>query len=202
LQGYFGEVFAGLVAEHYSPFNVDGWVVPAFLFRFHAVAFQQLEAAIPQGRPPTDIPGRTGDDCLAFLRNRAGEIVSVLYCEAKCTTSHRTDLIADAHEKVSSAAIVDVLQVIEVLRDNDSALAAEWVDRLRRFRIAMQDGRVDRRDLVCYVCGQHPVRQQSWMSSTEPHASYTADRHLEVAEVHVTDVASKVQAVYAREAWS
>src|SRR5258708_27178695 len=43
LKGYFGEVFAGLIAEHCAPFGEKTWKVPAFLFRFHDVAFQHLE---------------------------------------------------------------------------------------------------------------------------------------------------------------
>src|SRR5690348_6281052 len=31
LKGYFGEIFAGLIAEYFSPFGVDGWKVPVFL---------------------------------------------------------------------------------------------------------------------------------------------------------------------------
>src|SRR5258706_14386554 len=43
LKGYFGEIFAGLIAEHFSPFEQEGWKVPAFLFRYHEVEFQHLE---------------------------------------------------------------------------------------------------------------------------------------------------------------
>src|SRR6266571_3942921 len=44
LKGYFGEVFAAIVAQHFSPFEVDNWEVPAFLFRFHVVELQHIEA--------------------------------------------------------------------------------------------------------------------------------------------------------------
>src|SRR5947209_8763461 len=43
LKGYFGETFAGLIAEHFSPFDENDWKVPAFLFRYHEVEFQHLE---------------------------------------------------------------------------------------------------------------------------------------------------------------
>ncbi|MFH1046727.1 MAG: hypothetical protein V1738_00325, partial [Patescibacteria group bacterium] len=35
LMGYFGEVMAGLIAEHEDVHGFSGWKIPAFLFRFH-----------------------------------------------------------------------------------------------------------------------------------------------------------------------
>jgi hypothetical protein len=61
LQGYFGEIFAGIVAENFSPFGENNWEVPAFLFRFHHVAFQwkrtvkriNYRAKLPDGQGMT-----------------------------------------------------------------------------------------------------------------------------------------------------
>jgi hypothetical protein len=99
LQGYFGEVFAGLIVENGSALGESGWQVPAFLFRTHAVAFEQLELMRQTGQPLKGVPGRTGDDCMAFRRDSQGNIIRTLYCEAKCTLGHDTSLIADAHER-------------------------------------------------------------------------------------------------------
>src|SRR5207248_2506322 len=115
LKGYFGEIFAAIIAQNFSPFELHNWEVPAFLFRHHLVEFQHLEAMRQQGSEAKYRPGRTGDDCLAFQRDGNGEIVRVLYCEAKCTVDHESGMIADAYEKASKSAIVDFLQVIEVL---------------------------------------------------------------------------------------
>src|SRR5690349_11453734 len=41
MQGCFGEVFAGLIAEHFDLFGEEGWEVPAFLFRFHNTIFEE-----------------------------------------------------------------------------------------------------------------------------------------------------------------
>lgn len=43
LKGYFGEIIAGIVAEYYAYDEEHEWEVPAYLFRTHVVAFQQLE---------------------------------------------------------------------------------------------------------------------------------------------------------------
>src|SRR5438132_1295292 len=120
LKGYFGEVLASLVAENLDPFGHDDWEVPAHLFRFHLVEFQQLEMMNQTGDAAELRPGRTGDDCLAFRRNDDGDIVAALFCEAKCTKSHRSNLIDDAHEKSSLPNLlpVDLLRLIEVLSDS------------------------------------------------------------------------------------
>jgi hypothetical protein len=109
LKGYFGEIFAGLIAEYFSPFGEDDWKVPVFLFRYHTVAFQELERIRQTGGKAKEIPGRTGDDCLAFQVNSEGEIIRYLYCEAKCTSGgHLPEKVALAHKKVSESAVVDL----------------------------------------------------------------------------------------------
>ena len=50
LKGYFGEIFAGLIAEHFSPFGEASWKVPVFLFRYHIVAFQEFREAFSNRR--------------------------------------------------------------------------------------------------------------------------------------------------------
>ena len=62
LKGYFGEILAGIVAENFNPFGMKDWEVPAYLFRFHHVAFEQLEMMGQTGAPAGLVPGRTGDD--------------------------------------------------------------------------------------------------------------------------------------------
>ena len=47
LQGYLGELLAGLIAENYAPHG-RRWIVPAFLFRGHQAAFQALERQLIQ----------------------------------------------------------------------------------------------------------------------------------------------------------
>jgi hypothetical protein len=203
LKGYFGEVFAGLLAENIPVAGATDWQVPAFLFRNHRVAFQELERYRQAGQTPRPIPGRLGDDCLAFRRNRRGTIVAILYCESKCTARHDTTMIADAHQKLSDSVAVDVLQLIEILQDAGTPEAAAWVDALRRLHLTLPDVSCERIDVVCYVCGRHPTQRQTWMQRYRPHPSYTTDeRHLEAIEVHLHDVDRKVADVYDEESWA
>src|SRR6266851_3905585 len=112
LKGCFGEVLAGLIAEYFSPFGINEWKVPAFLFRFHLTAFQRLEQISQSGEEVKNVPGRTGDDCLAFQLGASGDIVRLLYCEAKCTAQKKPGKkVSEAFEKVNSAEIVDISQI-------------------------------------------------------------------------------------------
>ena len=196
LKGYFGEVFAGLIAEHCSPFGEDNWKVPAFLFRFHIVEFQQLEQLRQTGGKAHRNFGRTGDDCLAFQMDDKGQITRSLYCEAKCTAKHDLKLIADAHEKVSKSVLVDIPRLIEVLLDSTEPDAPKWIDALRQLRLKPIP-KHERSDLVSYVC-RSPGSGESWarLPSDKPHPKYTAGRRLEAVEFHLPDVESLIREVY------
>ena len=75
LQGYLGEVFGGLIAITQRPFDLD-WEIPVHLFSFHDTVFDWLDMYLQNAEISTDIPGRTGDDNLAFLRNINNEIIA------------------------------------------------------------------------------------------------------------------------------
>jgi hypothetical protein len=198
LKGYFGEVFAGLVAENLSPFDQDGWKVPAFLFRYHLPAFHQLEAIRQTGEEAGLLPGRTGDDCLAFQLDGDGRIVRSLYCEAKCTPGHRSSMVAEAHRKVSDAAIVDIPQLIEILQEYDDPVSSQWVEALRRLQLQGPSDDYERCDFVSYVCGCAPARgdRRTWIPTDRPHQKYTARRRLEAVEAQLQDVEKLVREVY------
>jgi len=115
LKGYFGEVMAALFIENFSPFGSNNWKVPAFLFRFDLQAFQYLEA-LRQGGNERKVPGRPGDDCLAFQIDNNHYVKNIIYCEAKCTNTHRNESIVKAYKKVSENYAVDISRVIEVLQ--------------------------------------------------------------------------------------
>lgn len=202
LKGYFGEIFAGIIAENFAPFGEDDWEVPVFLFRVHVVEFQQLEFLNQTGETAKKRPGRTGDDCLAFRRNSEGVIISSLACEAKCTANHQTNMISEAHEKASAANIkpVDIPQLIEILQDYDNSFASEWVDALRRLWLGKVEKNYQRYDLISYICGQHPIRNPTWISTETAHSNYTGGRRLEAVEIHLHDVEKLIKAVYTPQA--
>jgi hypothetical protein len=195
LQGYMGEVFAAIIAEYFSPFAISAWKVPAFLFRFHLVAFQQLEAIRQNGAEPRTIPGRTGDDCLAFEIDENWNIIRVLYCEAKCTASHDAHLITDAHEKVSEAQISDIPQLIDILSDYEDTNSRRWVNALRRLWMSSVST-CERYNLVTYLCGQRPKRERRWIAAERPHAKYDSDKPLEAVEIHLNNIEDLIDEAY------
>lgn len=196
LKGYLGEVLAGIICEYFAPLGEENWRVPAYLFRFHNVAIQQMIRIHQTEEAPTVVPGRTGNDCLAFLRSEEGEITCILFCEAKCTADHRSDMIHDAHEQLSDRTLVPVSlpQVIEVLRDRGDAEAEAWVEALRQVYLGSSE--CERFDLVAYVCGRSPVARDSWIPTEEPHSGYSGGRRLEAVEIHLEEVASVIAEVY------
>lgn len=202
LKGYFGELMAGLVAENIGALGHEDWEVPAYLFRFHVVEFQQLDFMDQTDGKAKLRPGRTGDDCLAFRRDAAGDIVASLFCEAKCTKGHKATLIDEAHEKSSLPHLlpVDLLRLIEVLSDAKGRAAKQWVRALRKLyqgRSNPGDG-YERLDQVTYVCGRRPKTKgkQSWTSARKPHTKYTAGRRLQVAEIQLNDVEQLIREAY------
>ncbi len=199
LKGYFGEIIAGYIAENFSPFGISEWCVPAFLFQMHKTAFEQLERLRQTGGIASRIPGRTGDDCVAFQRDAAGRIRRALACEAKCTASHDAGLIADAHEKISEtfAKPTSIPQLIEVLKgrtgDPDAPI---WTRALQRLWLQERGDPFERCDMVSYVYGRKPIRDPTWMNTTAPHAKYTGGRRLEAVEIHLHDVEGVIRSVY------
>jgi len=205
-QGLFGEVLAGLLAETCGAAGFDDWEVPAHLFHTQIIAFQQLEQQSQSGTTATTLFGRTGDDCLAFRRDpNTSEIVSVLYCEAKCTATHNIALVQEAHSKAATSGIVDILQLIEALASRNSQDADQWVDSLRVFYGQLHSPpptAIDRTDAVYYVHGQAPVQRLTWIDCDKPIPEYNASRRLHAVEVHLTDVLVRVRSIYCPQVWT
>lgn len=195
-----------MVAEHLHPGGVSGWEVPAFRFRYHDAAFNELGRARQRGGALRPAPGLLGDDCLAFRRNDRGDIVEVLVGEAKCTTDHRADLIVEAHEAFDDSIPmpVSIWQLIEVLKSNPTPTRLRWIEALQEFEDRGLAGMLpedSRLNLVNYVCGRSPARQRKgagtgWLHATKPHKGYVSKDRLEAVEIHLSDVTALIDTVY------
>lgn len=196
--GYFGEVFAGIIAENFKPLGLDNWRVPAYLFRFHTVAFQYLESRHQGIKKSSKIIGRHGDDCLAFREDTQGNITQALVCEAKCLSQHVASSVKEAHEKISSAETlpIDLRNVMEVLCDRNDTESKKWHERLRKLYLQNTFQNYERCDMVCYICGDSPKTRDSWMQKDKPHTEYRANRRLEAVEIHLNGVGSFVMDLY------
>ncbi len=188
LQGYLGELLAGLIAENFRPHEIE-WRVPAFLFSTHTVAVQSIERRRQLGGPARPIPGRTGDDALAFLVGEDGLISAWLWGEAKCTHDHNISLVHDGHAQLSTSIYlpVDLGQLIEILERRTDTDSHEWAARLRLLLLLDESAAPPRYDMFVYVCGRGPVRRTDWLSTSGPAAEYTGNRPLEAVEVHLTE---------------
>lgn len=199
LQGYFGEIFTGIIAEHYEHFGSSQWEVPIFLFHTHIVVFQQLELARQTGGVVGRLPGRTGDDCVAFERDDRGDITRIMICESKCTQNHSSGLINDNLEKLSAANLipVDLLRIIEALKlyDEDD-YARQWAMSLKKLLLLPPTPRNERCDLSGYVCGQAPRRKATWISQGTIPDKYSGGRKLKAVETHLEKVDELVRVVH------
>jgi hypothetical protein len=202
LMGYFGEILAGLVCENYDPLEEMHWKVPAHLFRFHLEAFRYLERLrhgdVPQ---PRQVLGRKGDDCLAFALDENGRIIRTMFCEAKCLNKHDKRKIGEAHKKLSDKVSIslDRQQLIDILMDSGDPEDVCWVEALRRLKFQSSDPGHERCDLVCYVCGNPPVRSDTWIPKESPHPHYEGNRRLEAVEVYIHQVRRFVKEVYGKD---
>lgn len=131
LQGYLGEVFGGLIAITQRPFNLD-WEIPVHLFSFHDTVFDWLDMYLQNAETSAEIPGRTGDDNLAFVRNENNEITAVLFIEAKCTLTHNPSLINDAHSSLSKGNIFPVSRdkIKQLLIEKGDSESLNFVDAI------------------------------------------------------------------------
>ena len=202
LQGYFGEILAGIIAKNYLGDEDVVWEVPVYLFRTHVIAFQQLEYMKQADDWGRQIVGRTGDDGLAFIRDENNHIVAWLACEAKCTRNHSASLIADNHKKLSQTIKrpIDLLRVISALKDyKDDAYARNWIEALRKYYWTCTKGNLaERYDLSVYICGQLPKRDNSWIDTDKPPSDYVGNRVLTAAEIHLPKVSDLIKSLYSR----
>lgn len=199
LKGYFGEIIAGMIVEKSSFFGSSAWEIPSFLFHTHDLAFQQIGAARETSTEVPPIPGQPGEDCLAFERDTSGAILKVIFIESKCTASHTIALIDEAHSKLSSSIMrpVSLLSLIEVLMEYEHDVDVQsWIGAIRQF----YHGGVTptRLDLSSYACGQHPVRNTTWITADRPHRTYSGCRLLTAIELHLDDVDALVSRIYGR----
>jgi hypothetical protein len=202
LQGFFGEIVAGLLAELYFP-HMSRWRVPAFCFYAHELLFQELVRAARTEDKPRRALGHFGDDCLAFvLTPDQSSVLRILICEAKCTTDHRASLIQKAHAKLGEQPIdvttIWLQHVIESLQMSSDPESTRWVPLLKQFKDSLRFDEQFRDDLVSYTHGRRPVApNETWIDKTTPNTHYRASRSLEVFEVHFVDVEALISDIYA-----
>jgi hypothetical protein len=201
MQGFFGEIIAGLAAELYFPARTR-WYVPAFAFYEHSLLFQELVRASKEEQAPQRAIGHFGDDCLAFaLQRPSDEITRILICEAKCTLTHRSSLIRKAHEKLGDQPI-DVTTVwlqtlIDSLDHRNDEHAAYWLPILESFKDSPRFDEQFRRNLVSYTHGKRPrAIGKTWIDPKTPRPEYRSSSFLEAVEIHFVGLKDLIDSAY------
>jgi hypothetical protein len=209
LQGYFGEILAGMAIEHWGACDNTDWAIPAFLFRIHVVGFQHLDlinerlATGETHDPDCDSeqrPGRTGDDGLAFRVDEENNITEFLVIEAKCLGQNRTEKVRDAHEKLSAGASQPsgIRELVSLLAEYNTPEAHAWHKALLDLWLSRCQNAV-RHDCIAYACGQIPAgtrRRTAWLSTDAPHSGYQVNRNLEAVEFQFADLPRVIRAVF------
>ncbi|MFL5483811.1 MAG: hypothetical protein ACJ8AK_16650 [Gemmatimonadaceae bacterium] len=192
---------AGAIAENFELFDQTSWSVPAYLFRYHHIAFDQLERMRRTGRNPTPIPGRSGDDCLAFHRDATGNIDAYIVAESKCTRGHSIALIDAAHKQASEEIPKGKSTpfVLEILKERNTEEANSWYEAISSFYYSDVDQ--NRYNLVVYVYGRPCPPERTRISKTQPHRTYTGKHELKAVEVSVSGVGELVNQVYREGGW-
>jgi hypothetical protein len=102
---------------------------------------------------------------------------------------------------VSATPPVNLLQLIEVLQARGDSEALKWVEPLRKLRLQETVRNHERCNLVSYVCGRGPKKDEAWISRDKPHAKYSGSARLEAVEVHLKGVKDLVETVYHKDMW-
>jgi len=197
LTGYLGEILTGLTVLSFSPFEINGWEIPVFLYRHHIHAYDTLEKFAQIGKIPKAVIGRAGEDNIAFLRDGQGNITKELRCEAKCSLTHNAGLIDDAHKKFDDATNTspEIFRILLILRDYGDEESKKWANALRKHRWSKSEPF----HLIFYACGQLPKQKTSWIDKDTPHKNYKSSRQLQSIEVHISDVLGLIESIYGKE---
>lgn len=199
LQGYFGETLTGLIVLGFSPFEISEWKIPVFLYRHHIHSYDAFEKWQQSGKLPRAMVGRAGEDNIAFFKDVNDIITAELRCEAKCTTSHNSNLINEAHNKFddSTSESTEIQRIIMILRDYRSDQTAEkWIKALQTY-IWQQNHKSHH--LICYVCQDMPKTPKdrlSWIHPDKLNENYKSLRPLQAVEIHLNDIAKLIRAIY------
>jgi hypothetical protein len=215
----FGEVLCGAVAEAYLMFGDKEVTVPVFLLRADDNVRNYL-MRLRAGGTVGLIPGRVGDDFIGFECGDDGRLTAVVVGEAKfrgnLPQSVYNDLMFGTSKLVPSKAgksktvktqgvleklsgepdlpvslfqIADILAEISRVDFEDIIVS---IDEIAAGRLV-----VPRRDFVLLVMGDRAVGTPPPYSSQTTRASqYTANRQLEIVELHIPDAQTWIDALY------
>ena len=202
--GFFGEGFCGLLAKVLELIGRRTWDIPMFLFPLHQAAEEHLFRLIYGDPVPQSIPGRTGNDFLAFCLNNSGRIEAILVGEAKCHQTFNLTESRNALQKLRAEGDVPVSlpQLKRLLEDsNDAGRFDSTIEQIETLLLRAHDEPTEvipRVDLFVYIYGAPGVVNYIEPRITCPLEADMPDsnRYLHIAEIHVPNVRALVSSLY------
>jgi hypothetical protein len=136
-------------------------------------------------------------------------LVRYLYCEAKCTTGGNvTNLVTEAHDKVSNSVLANLGKVIEVLQERNDEKTNQWIPAIQKLVFFLRKkmpedvnyNEPERCNMVSYICSKTPVRgsRKAWLPTDRPHEAYEGQKRLETVEIHLPGIDILIQKVYGK----
>lgn len=217
LRGLFGEVMAGLVAEHYDFVGDHDWKVPIFLFRHHEDVERYLFALARDPSLVRTVFGRFGSDFIAIAVGKDGDVVRYLAGEAKwranLTKGTADDLLLGKKAKGTAVRENDGIwnqlkkdskiphglrQLQRLLIDRDPAGWSAAILSLDKALLLKNPLPLPRTNLVLISGNTTPKRGDgvAWVEFDSAPSEYAASHDLQVVELFLTQGEKLIEAIY------
>lgn len=219
-RGLFGEIMAGLITESYKFVGNHNWVIPVFLFRYHADVEKYLFDLARDETRTRVVFGRPGSDFLGLSLDDDGSVIRFIIGEAKWRKELQNSIIeglllgdwiedSDGKRVRSGKGIWYMLnrdtpvphgvrQLQRLLQEYDPekySAAILSMDKALAIRDAVQ---IPRTNLVLIAGNDVPSRNRgcSLIPCEEAPQEYTNDNDLQVVELILTGGEELIDAIY------
>jgi hypothetical protein len=221
-RGLFGEVFAGLVTEHYDFVGNHRWQVPIFLFRFHQDARNYLFNLARNPDNQRQTMGRLGTDFVGIELDQNSAVSRFISGEAKW----RSTLTPSVVETLMHGNLIDdpagtglkvragngvwneinndplvphgVRQLTQLLKEHDPQRYDAAIFSMERALILRSPEPLPRTDLVIIVgnggARRNPMECQ--LPNERMPEEYTAGHDLQLVEVYLEKGEDLIDALY------
>lgn len=221
-RGLFGEVLAGLVTEAYDFVGGHDWIVPIFLFRYHADVEKYLFDLARDPEREREIFGRFGSDFLAISLDDDSYVARFVAGEAKWRRTLTPGVVEElllgkwiddpdgSGQRVRSGKGIwaeinkdtpvphGVRQLQRLLQERDPDGYAPAILSMDEALLVRDADPIPRTDLVLIVGngGQQREDGECLISWKRMPAKYTANNELQVVEVILRDGEELIDTLY------
>lgn len=218
--GLFGEVMCGMLTEHYQFVGKHNWIIPVFLFRYHADVEAYLFALVRDPARERQVFGRFGSDFLAIALDNDGKVVRYLVGEAKWRGNLVPSVVNNlllghwiedddgnrvrSNDGIWNQLNIDVpiphgmRQLQKLLHELDPVGMAEAILSIDKAIMIKNSEPIDRTNLVL-ICGNAAASHEAghflidWKKKP---AEYLAPHDLQVVELIMSDGEKLIERIY------